>query len=196
MRTTPSTQRHGAADVSIVCAGPCARRRRLCSSVGIAAAAMLSGCAASRTVGAEGDAPELLLDLRFVASSDLNPNERGQAAPILVRLYELAAAQPFETADYFELARDDKAALGNAMLRQEEFVLRPGEQRRVRRKAAAGLQALGVTAAYRDLPQSTWRACRQLQVPGSHWWSAVLPTPVFRARIQLLARAVEIQRLD
>ena len=174
---------------------PCARRRWLCSGLGIATSAVLSGCASGRA-GTDGDAPSLLLDLQFVASTDVNPNEHGNAAPVLVRLYELASAQPFETADYFELAGDDKAALGSSLLRQEEFVLRPAEQRRVRRKAAPGLQALGVTVAYRDLPQSIWRVCRQVQAPQTHWWSAVLPSPAFRARIELRARAVDMQRLE
>ncbi|MDE2119117.1 MAG: type VI secretion system lipoprotein TssJ [Betaproteobacteria bacterium] len=169
------------------------RRLWLCSGVGVAASAVLSGCASGRAANADGDAPAWMLDLQFVASADLNPNERGQAAPVLVRLYELSAPQPFESADYFELAGDDKAALGASLLRQEEFVLRPGEQRRVRRKAATGMRALGVTAAYRDLPQSAWRACRELQAPQSHWWNSVLPTPTFRARVDLRARNVAIQ---
>ncbi len=169
------------------------RARRLClhSGMGLVAAGMLGACAS----GAAGGAPApgaLKLDLSLQAASDVNPNERGNPAPILVRLYELGSRDPFDTVDYFGLASDDKAALGASLLRVEEFVLRPGEVRRVQREAAPGMAVLGVTAAYRDLPQATWRASREVPQPRAHWFDAVLPTPVFRAEIHLRARAVEI----
>jgi len=167
------------------------RRRCLVCGAGLAAAAMLGGCASSGAAGAS--APGLLkLDLHFVAAADVNPNERGQPAPILVRVYELSSRDPFDTVDYFSLASDDKAALGASCLHVEELVLRPGEQRRLQRKATAGMAVLGVTAAYRDLPQATWRASREVPQPQAHWFDAVLPTPVLRAEVRLRARALEI----
>jgi type VI secretion system protein VasD len=169
------------------------RRRCLCTGLGLAGATMLGGCAAAGAGAAGGSTPgALMLDLWLVASAAVNPNEQGQPAPILVRVYELAARDPFDTVDYFSLASDDKAALGASFLQVEEWVLRPGERRRLQRKAAAGMAVLGVTAAYRDLPRAVWRASREVPQPRAHWFDAVLPTPVFRAEVRLGARAVEI----
>ena len=169
------------------------RRRCLCAGLGLAGATLLGGCAGAGAGAPGGAAPgKLMLDLRLVASDAVNPNEQGHPAPILVRIYELAARDPFDTVDYFSLASDDKAALGASCLQVEEMVLRPGEHRRLQRKAAAGMSVLGVTAAYRDLPQATWRASREVPQPQTHWFDALLPTPVFRAELRLGARAVEI----
>ena len=176
------------------CAAAMGQQRRRCLYAGLSAGlslagtTMLGGCAA-----AGGSRPgTLMLDLQLVASPEVNPNEQGHPAPILVRIYELATRDPFDTVDYFSLASDSKAALGASCLRVEELVLRPGERRRVQRKAAAGMAVLGVTAAYRDLPQATWRASHELEQQHAHWFDAVLPTPVFRAELRLGARAVEI----
>ncbi len=169
------------------------RRRSLCCGLGLAGATMLGGCAAAGAGTTGGSAPgALMLDLRLVASAEVNPNEQGHPAPILVRIYELSTRDPFDTVDYFSLASDEKAALGASCLQVEELVLRPGERRRVQRKAAAGMAVLGVTAAYRDLPRTVWRASREVPQPHAHWFDAVLPTPVFRAELRLGARAVEI----
>lgn len=168
-----------------------ARRRYLCNGAGLVVSTMLGACASSGSTGSASSA-SLLLDLQLIASGDVNPNEHGQAAPILVRSYDLTTREPFEAADYFSLAADDKSLLGSSCLRMEEFVLRPGERRKVRRKASPGMAYLGVTAAYRALQDSIWRASCAVPQPSSHWFDAVLPTPVFRARIELHERAAAI----
>lgn len=196
MRDLPFVDRGARAAWAGVPRGLHARRRWLCSGIGVAACSVLPACASGRASDAAAQNPELLLDLQFVASPQLNPNEQRHAAPVLVRLYELASPDPFESVDYFALSGDDKAVLGASCLLREEWVMRPGEQRRVRRGATPGLGALGVTVAYRDLSRADWRACRRVRAPQSHWWSAVVPTPVFRARVDLQPRAVRIFQVD
>ena len=165
------------------------RRRWQVRSLGGAVSGLLGGCAASGS----GAPPSLLLDLEFIASGDVNPNERGQPAPILVRLFELRSREPFDVIDYYSLASDARRALGESCLGDEEFVLRPGERRRVRRQAPPAMRVLGVTAAYRDLAQASWRASRELPPVAAHWYDALLPAPALRARIQLRERALHIE---
>ncbi len=168
---------------------PGERRRWLVCSLGGAVSGLLGACAAS----GGGAPPSLLLDLEIIAAQDVNPNERGQPAPILVRLFELSARDPFDVVDYFSLASDARRALGETCLGDEELVLRPGERRRVRRKAPAGMRVLGVTAAYRDLAQAGWRASHEIAPVTPHWYDAVLPAPALRARIVLRKRALRIE---
>jgi hypothetical protein len=46
----------------------------------------------------------------------VNPDDKGRAAPILVRVYELKSEGTFESADYFSLNANDKAAIGSDLL--------------------------------------------------------------------------------
>ncbi|MDH6168954.1 type VI secretion system VasD/TssJ family lipoprotein [Variovorax boronicumulans] len=49
------------------------------------------------------------LDITITAEAGVNPDDKGRAAPILVRLYELKSEGSFEAADYFSLSSNDKA---------------------------------------------------------------------------------------
>lgn len=184
---------------------PTAIRRRRWLRAGSAAAlsalccamlpATLGGCAGASS--AEPAQPaRLKLELQIDAATDVNPDEHGRPAPILLRIYQLRSREPFATVDYFRLAADERAALDGTLLRQHEVVLRPGQSLRLRCSAAPAARALGVSAAYRDLPQALWRASRDLPRSDAHWWNAVLPTPVLRARIRLDARQVRIEAMD
>lgn len=51
------------------------------------------------------------LDITITAAADVNPDDKGRAAPILVRLYELKSEGTFESADYFSLQTNDKALI-------------------------------------------------------------------------------------
>ncbi len=157
--------------------------------------ALLGACAGGSSADPAQPAA-LALDLRIDASGGVNPDAHGRPAPILLRIYQLRSREPFATVDYFLLAADERSALEGTLLRQREVVLRPGQSLRLRCAAAPGMRALGVSAAYRDLPQAAWRASRDVPRPGAHWWSAVLPTPVLHARIRLDARQVRIEAVD
>ncbi len=186
-------------------AAPAARaiagRRRSCLRAG--SAALLSGMLSALLGACAGSSPEdpaqpaaLRLDLQIDAAEGVNPDAYGRPAPILLRIYQLRSREPFATVDYFLLAADEVSALDGTLLRQREVVLRPGQSLRLRCAAAPGTRALGVSAAYRDLPQAAWRASRDVPRSATHWWSAVLPTPVLRARIRLDARQVRIEAVD
>jgi type VI secretion system protein VasD len=43
------------------------------------------------------------LDITITAEAGVNPDDKGRAAPIMVRIYELKSEGTFESADYFSL---------------------------------------------------------------------------------------------
>src|SRR5450830_1544977 len=133
------------------------------------------------------------LDITLRANAAVNPNDQGHPAPIMVRIYELKSAEVFRSADFLALNTNDKTVLGADMLVREEFLLRPGESKTIRRKSFADTTTIGVLAAYRDLPHATWRAVHKLaDAPEAAWYRSVLPSPKARLDIELRAKDIHI----
>ncbi|TDM06847.1 MAG: type VI secretion system lipoprotein TssJ [Ideonella sp. MAG2] len=131
------------------------------------------------------------LTLQVQASMGVNPDASGKAYPIKVRVYELKDAQVFQEAEYFTLDEKDKTALGGDLLARDEFILRPGESRKIERKSQAATQFIGVLAGYRDLAQSTWRAVYRLpEAPEAAWFRAVIPSNKSDISIELQAQGI------
>lgn len=119
-------------------------------------AATLAGCAGAPPP--PKPAAATTVNLAFAAAADANPDARGRASPVAVRVYALRASAGFEAADFFALQEGDTGALGADLLQREELVLRPGERRALALQPPAGTQAIGVVVAYRDLDRARWRA--------------------------------------
>ncbi|HSC84391.1 MAG TPA: type VI secretion system lipoprotein TssJ [Pseudomonas sp.] len=103
------------------------------------------------------------LDLSLVASDDLNPDLHGRPSPIVVRLLELKNPSSFNNSDFFSLYQWPKASLRPDLVSFEELELRPGETRELKLSVQPGSHYVGVIAAYRDLPEASWRFVVSLQ---------------------------------
>ena len=118
----------------------------------IAALAVLGGCSA---LSPNSDLTKL--DLSLQGSDRLNPDLNDRPSPIVIRLLELKHPVAFENADFFSLYQRPQEALSPDLVIQEELELRPGEQRDLKLFVQEGSRYVGVLAAYRDLPESSWR---------------------------------------
>lgn len=141
----------------------CSRRTLVLGAIG----ALVGGCAAP---GAAPRAPEPLPDpvtlvVSLASAADTNPDVRGRASPIAVRVYELRSTSAFESADFFALFERDAATLGGDLVGRVEAILRPGETQELVRKAGAETRYVGVVAAYRDLEHSVWRLVAPVAPP-------------------------------
>ncbi len=125
---------------------------RFLSAAVLAALAVLSGCSA---LSPNSDLTKL--DLSLQGSDRLNPDLNGRPSPIVIRLLELKHPVAFENTDFFSLYQRPKEALSPDLVIQEERELRPGEQRDLKLFVQDGSRYVGVLAAYRDLPESSWR---------------------------------------
>jgi type VI secretion system VasD/TssJ family lipoprotein len=136
--------------------------------VGVFGGLALSGCG---LLGGPkintGDREKLPIPLEITlgALEDVNPTATGRPSPIVVRIFELANESRFQAADYFELMGQGAVSLEGDVLSSEEHTLLPGEVRVVRKRALLGSKFLGITAGYRDLGSSTWRAVVPLPEP-------------------------------
>ncbi|MFC0400778.1 type VI secretion system lipoprotein TssJ [Paraburkholderia rhizosphaerae] len=111
------------------------------------------------------------LTLTVKAASTVNPDDQQRAAPIVVRVYELKNEDAFTSSDFFSLQDKDKTVLGDDLVARDQFQLRPGNNRTIQRNADPATTTLGVIAAYRDLPNSVWRATWTLTpAPPAAWY--------------------------
>jgi type VI secretion system protein VasD len=177
------------------------RHARRSSLAGLLARWCLVACQAwTPSVPAQPYPPvreQIRLDLTIAASDEVNPDDKGRAAPIMVRLYELRSAAVFESADYFSLQAGDKTVLGGDLLMRDEFILRPGETRTIRRRSHPEVGAIAVLAGYRDLGTADWRAVHVVEpAPEAAWYRVAWPAPRARLRIALQGGGVQITPLE
>lgn len=125
---------------------------RLLAAALFAALAVLGGCSALSP-----NSSLTKLDLSLQGSDRLNPDLNGRPSPVVIRLIELKHPVAFENTDFFSLYQRPKEALAPDLVIQEELELRPGEQRDLKLYVQGGSGYVGVLAAYRDLPESSWR---------------------------------------
>jgi type VI secretion system protein VasD len=159
-----------------------------------AVAFALAGCG---TPDQHAPKEQTKLDITITAADDVNPDDKERAAPIMVRLYELKSENAFEAADYFSLHKNDKTLLAADLLAREEFILRPGDIKTVRRKSHPDTAAIGVLAGYRDLPNATWRVVQALApAPEVSWYRAAIPANKAKLQIRLEAQGIRLTAID
>ena len=121
---------------------------------------MLAACGAKPILAPKPLPPpkSKVLTVDVLASAKLNPSTSGRPSPVVVRIYELKAAAPFESADFVSLFDKDQATLGGDVIARDEFVLSPGESMAIKRDLTADSKFIAVMVAFRDLERAKWRA--------------------------------------
>jgi type VI secretion system protein VasD len=133
------------------------------------------------------------LNITIAADAGVNPDDKGRAAPILVRIYELKSEATFELADYFSLNTNDKAVMSGDLLTRDEFILRPGDVKTIKRKSHPDIGAVGVIAGYRELAQADWRAVQKVDpAPEAAWYRSVVPANKLRLQINLQPKGIRL----
>jgi type VI secretion system protein VasD len=111
--------------------------------------------------------PSFSIEATLVGGPNLNPNLQGRASPVVVRVFELKQTAAFRTANFSSLFERSKEALGDGLVAQREFILRPGDIRHYDRAGDPQPAALGLAAAFRTLDKDTWRVIVPI-APGTH----------------------------
>ena len=147
---------------------------------------LAQGCAWTQEI----KEPTKLL-LTISASAQVNQDTSLRPSPIKVRIYELKNSSAFSEADYFSLDTTDKVTLAADMLAKDEYILRPGEDRKIERDSNPQTVAIGVLAGYRDLPNTTWRAVYKLkEAPAAAWYRMLIPANKAELFIQLQPQGI------
>jgi type VI secretion system protein VasD len=117
----------------------------------VAGALLLSACAAKPPKPAPAHA-------EIIVSGDVNPDAAGRPSPVVVRVYQLRNDGEFNGADFFGVYEKEKETLGASLVAREEYVLAPGENRKLELPLNAETRFIGVIAAFRDIRTARWRA--------------------------------------
>jgi type VI secretion system protein VasD len=118
----------------------------------VASAVLLGACAAPKP------AKPVPAHAELIVSGDVNPDSAGRASPVVVRVYQLRNDGEFNSADFFAVYEKEKETLGASLVSREEYVLAPGESRKLELPLNAETRFVAVVAAYRDIRAARWRA--------------------------------------
>jgi type VI secretion system protein VasD len=127
----------------------------ICSVFPLLALAALAGCGSTPAV--EPPPPPLTIEVAVTAAGDINPDVSDRASPIVLRVYELADAEAFSTADFFAVWNQEAPVLAAALVKRHEFVVAPAGKAGKPLTLDPRVQAIGVAAAFRDIRSANWR---------------------------------------
>jgi len=103
--------------------------------------------------------PPAVLTLTMIGGADQNADPSGKAAPVAVKVYQLAATAKFESSDWTALTEHEQQTLGqDEAAAAQQFVVAPGETQTQTFQLKNGVQAIGIVALYRDIDRAQWRA--------------------------------------
>jgi type VI secretion system protein VasD len=104
------------------------------------------------------------VSMTLTAAADANPDARGRASPLAIRVYVLKSPGAFQSSDFFTLYDKDVATLGADLVQREEVQLLPGENKKLAFTLQPDAKVIGIVAAYRDLEHANWREMRPLDI--------------------------------
>jgi type VI secretion system protein VasD len=140
------------------------------------------------------------LRIQLIASDNVNPDDKGRAAPIMVRVYELKSGAALQAADFFTLQEDERKAIGGDLLVVDEFILRPGDRKTIERRANPSTKVIGVVAGYRNLGKSIWRDVYPLRSPTKSTWLGWMfsgkKSEILTIRLDRQAVSIRVKRGD
>ena len=98
------------------------------------------------------------LKLDLTARDALNPDERGHALAVVVRVYQLRDGKAFAQASYAQLLSQDRDTLGEEMLARHDLVLRPGTSISLNSPVEPNTSQIAIVALFRQpAPPAIWR---------------------------------------
>ena len=127
------------------------------SAAGIALASCLAAC------GSPPPPEPTVAQLTVTATAGANPDPTGRASPTVVHVYALQPGAPFAIGDYDALTGGELGELAETMKRIGRLVVLPGSNAETTFELPEGTAELGVTAAFRQIDTSKWRASKPVK---------------------------------
>lgn len=137
-------------------------------------AAIISSCSSSGSANHKDRKPvdgEIKINLN--ADSDINPNEKGQPAPLNIFIYSVRDVDVFTSADFFEIMDGSSKRTQAASVKVYEAILKPGGKETIFLKHEKDIQTLGVVGAYRNLNDAIWLITWDLPKKNRSWWNKI-----------------------
>ena len=136
----------------------------------LAVLSVLTGCSVLSSDKNE-DVSVAVIELK--STGLINPDIRGHASPLTVRIYELTSTNQFKKSGFFELYDSEESALGTELVSRQEFTVTPEDVLRKTVVLSPTTKYLGVVAAFSDIDNAKWRAISPV-LPGEVLYNVVL----------------------
>src|SRR6185369_15571603 len=95
--------------------------------------------------------------LNIYAADNINPNEKGNARPVVVRLYQLKNDVKMENATYDEILLKDKDTLADDLMKVDEFSVFPNDLVQVKFERMKEATVLAGVALFRSPKGNSWK---------------------------------------
>lgn len=118
--------------------------------------------------------PPTVVELQIEAGADVNADNAGNGAPIMLRLYELRESDSFNTADFFALFDQEQVTLSADLARKQQFLLKPGETKKLSLQPDDDVHSLGFFAAFRQLDSAQWRGLAEVTIHQTQGYKILL----------------------
>jgi type VI secretion system protein VasD len=98
-----------------------------------------------------------VVTLNIYAADNINPNERGNPRPVVVRLYQLKNDVKMENATYDEILLKDKETLGDDNLKMDEVEIFPNDLVQVKFERNKEATVLAGVALFHSPKGNSWK---------------------------------------
>lgn len=101
--------------------------------------------------------------MNLTSTANLNMNSARQPLPVVVRIYQLTDAKPFENATFDGLWKNDVTVLGNTLLRKDTLTLDPASRQQIHFDRDAQTRFVAVMAAFNHQTDNSWRVVKKIK---------------------------------
>ncbi len=98
----------------------------------------------------------------------LNPDINGNAAPLMISVFELKTPVQFEQANYQQLSSNSAQTLGTALIDKQYYEIQPGMSQHINQYITTNTRYIGIIASYRNIDQASWRKVLTVPQSSSH----------------------------
>jgi type VI secretion system protein VasD len=141
------------------------------------------------------------LTVEISTAADINPNDKGVANPLRIVVFTLKNTDEFQSSDFFTITEDNSPSLKEQMNSVYDRIMVPSETRKIELTLEAGVTAIGIVAAYREIEQADWKAV-VYPLPEKRvdpWYKRMLPgrdqsDPIVKVRVERLS--ISIKEMD
>ena len=125
--------------------------------------AALAGCAATPPgAKAPEKCPTQHVTVSLLASPRVNPTRDGEARPVVVRVYQLRSDVRLANAPFEKVWHDDKATLGDDLVKADERTVYPRERADLSFDRVAGVDHVAALALFQSPQGRSWAASFEL----------------------------------
>ncbi|PCN64644.1 type VI secretion system-associated lipoprotein [Yersinia pestis] len=141
------------------------------------------------------------LTVEIATAADINPNDKGVANPLRIALYTLKSTDEFQSSDFFTITEENTPSLKEQMDNVFDRIMLPSETKKIELTLDAGVTAIGIVAAYREIEQAEWKAVIY-PLPKNAWILGIKKMwpgqdqqdPIMKVRVERLS--ISIKEMD